>query len=89
MIGRRVGEATIILAAAAFMIQRAAMRRRFWRARRRAREAIAGLRPADGLSAAFEEDSLTLVGVGGARRLNYADCQGAENAGGLDLRLAE
>ena len=82
-ISRRAGDATIILAALAFMIQRAVMRRRFWRARRRAREAIVGLQGTDGLSAAFGEDSLTLTGVGGSRRLSYADCQDAENAGGL------
>ncbi len=82
-INRRAGEATIILAAAGYMIQRAAIRRRFWRARRAGREAFAGLQPAGGLTAEFEENGLTLAGAEGTLRLNYADCEGAENAGGL------
>ncbi len=83
LIGRRAGEATIIAAAAAFMIQRAAMRWRFRRARQGGRETMAGLLSAGGLTAVFEEESLTLEGVGRMLHLNYADCEDAEYAGGL------
>jgi hypothetical protein len=82
-ISRRAGEATIILAALAFMIQRAANRWRIRRARLWGREAMASLQPEGGLTAAFEEDSVTLEGAGRKLRLNYADCEDAENAGGL------
>ena len=83
LISRRAGEATIILAALAFMIQRAANRWRIRRARHWGREAITGLQAAGALTAAFEEDGLTLEGAGRVRRLSYTNCERAENAGGL------
>lgn len=82
-ISRRAGDATIILAAAGFMVQRAATRRRFRRARRGEREAIGRFQPACVLTAAFEESGLTLEGAGRMRRLDYVDCEDAESAGGL------
>ncbi len=82
-ISRRAGEATIMFAAGAFMVQRAATRWRIRRARQGGRAAIAQLHSAGALTAAFEEDSLSLEGAGRTLRLNYADCEEAENAGGL------
>jgi hypothetical protein len=82
-VSRRAGEATIVLATAAFMIYRAATRRRIRRAGKGGQAAIAQLQSAGALTAAFEEDGLSLGGAGRLLRLNYADCEDAESAGGL------
>jgi hypothetical protein len=83
LITRRAGEATLILAAAAFMIQRLATHWRMRRARREGREAIAGLQSAGALTATFDNETLSLAVDGRTMRLRYADCEAAEDAGGL------
>jgi hypothetical protein len=83
LISRRAGEATFILAAAAFMIQRLANHWRIRRARREGRSAIARLQSAGALTATFENDALSLAVDGRIERLCYADCEEAEDAGGL------
>jgi hypothetical protein len=83
LISRRAGEATLIVAAAAFMIQRLANHWRIRRARREGRAAIARLRSAAALTATFENDALSLDVDGRTQRLRYADCEEAEDAGGL------
>jgi hypothetical protein len=83
LISRRAGEATLILAAAAFMIQRLANHWRIRRARREGRSAIARLKSAGALTATFENDALSLDVDGRIERLSYADCEEAEDAGGL------
>jgi hypothetical protein len=83
LISRRAGEATLILAAAAFMIQRLANHWRIRRARREGRSAIARLKSAGALTATFENDALSLDVDGRIERLCYADCEEAEDAGGL------
>jgi hypothetical protein len=81
-IGRRAAEATILFAAAAFMIQRLATHRRIQRARRSGRGAIASLE-AGALTVTVEDDGVAFTGAKRARRLAYADCEDAEDAGGL------
>ncbi len=83
LISRRAGEATLILAAAAFMIQRLANHWRIRGARRDGREAIARLRSAGALTATFGNDELSLDVDGRVEQLRYADCEEAEDAGGL------
>lgn len=83
LISRRAGEATLILAALAFMIQRLATHWRIGRARREGRAAIARLQSASALTARFDDESLSLDIDGRATRLRYADCEKAEDAGGL------
>jgi hypothetical protein len=83
LISRRAGEATVILAAAAFMIQRLANHWRVRRARREGRAAIARLQSAGALTATFGDDALSLDVDGRIERLCYADCDEAEDAGGL------
>jgi hypothetical protein len=83
LINRRAGEATLILAAAAFMIQRLWMHWRIRRARRAGRAAIAELQCASALKALFGSDSLTLDIDGRRQSFSYADCDEAEDAGGL------
>jgi hypothetical protein len=83
LISRRSGEATLILAAAAFMIQRLANHWRIRRARLEGRAAIARLHSAGALTATFESDALSLEVDGRPQRLRYAEFEGAEDAGGL------
>ena len=83
LISRRAGEMTIILAAAAFMIQRLATHWRIRRARREGRASIARLQSAGALTATFGDESLTLDAEGRTLSLRYADCEEAEDAGGL------
>jgi hypothetical protein len=83
LISRRAGEATLILAAAAFMIQRLATHWRIRRARREGRAAIARLRSAGALTASFGSKGLSFDVDGRTQRLSYSDCEGAEYTGGL------
>jgi hypothetical protein len=83
LISRLAGEATLILAAAAFMIQRLGTHWRIRKARREGRAAIARLRSAGALTASFDSDSLSLNVNGLTQHLSYSDCEEAEDAGGL------
>jgi hypothetical protein len=83
LVSRRAGEATLILAAAAFMIQRLANHWRIRRARQEGRAGVAPLQSAGALTATFENESLSLDVDGRTRRLCYADCEEVEDAGGL------
>jgi hypothetical protein len=82
-ISRRAGEATILLAAAAFMVQRLATHWRIRGARRRSQEAIAELSRGGALTATIGEDGIALTGSGHPVRIDYAECAEAEDAGGL------
>jgi hypothetical protein len=83
LISRRAGEATIILAAAAFMIQRLASHWRISRARSDGQAAIGRLRSAVALKATFGDKALSFDMDGRTTNLLYADCEQAEDAGGL------
>ena len=83
LINRRAGEATLILAAAAFMIQRLATHWRIRRSRREGRAAIAPLQSAGALTATFDDETLSFDVDGRTLHLRYADCEEAEDAGGL------
>jgi len=83
LISRRAAEATIILAAAAFMIQRLMSHWRIRSARGHGRAAIARLQSAGALTATFDDDALSLEVDGRTTRLRYDECEAAEDAGGL------
>jgi hypothetical protein len=83
LISRRAGEATIILAAAAFMIQRLASHWRIRGARSAGQVAIGRLRSASAVTATFGDDALSFDMDGRILNLRYADCEQAEDAGGL------
>ena len=83
LISRRAGEATILLAAAAFMIQRLATHWRFRRARNDGQAAIARLQSARALTARFDNETLSLDVDGRTLCVRYADCEEAEDVGGL------
>jgi hypothetical protein len=83
LISRRIGEAALMLAALAFMIQRLMTHWRIQRTRRDGRDAIARLQSAGAMTATFGDQSLSFEVDGRATRLHYADCEQAEDAGGL------
>jgi hypothetical protein len=83
LISRRAGEATIILAAVAFMIQRLATHWRIRRARSDGRAAIARLQSAGALTARFDNETLSQDVDGRTLRVRYADCEDVEDVGGL------
>ena len=83
LVSRRAGEATIILGAAAFMIQRLATHWRIHRARSDGQAAIARLQSARALTATFDNETLSLDVDGRKLCLRYADCEAAEDVGGL------
>jgi hypothetical protein len=82
LISRRAGEATLILAAAVFMIQRLATHWRIHHARREGSDAIAHLQSGM-LTATFGDETVSLEVDGRTLSLRYADCEQAEDAGGL------
>ena len=83
LISHRAGEATIILAAAAFMIQRLASHWRIRSARSAGQAAIGRLRSANALTAMFGDDAVSFDMDGRTLNLRYVDCEQAEDAGGL------
>jgi hypothetical protein len=83
LISRRAGEATLILAAAAFMIQRLAAHWRIRRGRRDGRAAIDRLRSASALATTFGDERLSLAIDGRTLYLGYGECEEIEDAGGL------
>ncbi len=83
LISRRAGEATILLAAAAFMILRLATHWRIRRARSDGQAAIARLQSAGALTARFDNETLSLDVDGRTLCVRYADCEDAEDVGGL------
>jgi hypothetical protein len=83
LVSRRVGEITLMLAALAFMTQRLMTHWRIQRARRDSRSAIARLQSAGAMTTTFGHQSLSFEIDGRATRLRYADCEQAEDAGGL------
>lgn len=83
LISRRAGEATILLAAAAFMIQRLATHWRIRRARSDGQAAIARLQSVGTLTARFDYETLSLDVDGRTMRVRYDECEDAEHVGGL------
>jgi hypothetical protein len=83
LISRRAGEATILLAAAAFMIQRLANHWRIRSARSEGRAAIGRLQSASAATATFGDETLSFDVDGRMLNLRYTDCEQAEDAGGL------
>jgi hypothetical protein len=83
LISRRAGEATILLAAAAFMIQRLANHWRIRSARSEGRAAIGRLQSASAVTTTFGDETLSFDVDGRTLNLRYTDCEQAEDAGGL------
>jgi hypothetical protein len=82
-VSRRAGESAVLLAAATFMIQRLATHWRIRRARALGRTALEALAAGGALAARIDESGVALEGGGRSLRFDYADCEDAEDAGGL------
>jgi hypothetical protein len=82
-VAQRPAEAALLIAAAAFLIQRMATRRRFFRLRRFAAAEIAPFAAAERLTLAVEDDGLRLDGLAAPMRWTFAHCLEVEDAGGL------
>jgi hypothetical protein len=83
LMSRRAGEVTILLAAAAFMIQRLTTHWRIRRARSDGQATIARLQSAGALKATFDYETLSLDVDGHTLCVRYAECEDTENVGGL------
>lgn len=83
LMSRRTTEILILLAILAFMIQRLAMRRAMWRARKAAIAWCERLRSAGEVTVRFDADDACLDAVGLERRWRFADVLEAEDAGGM------
>jgi hypothetical protein len=82
-ISRRLGELALILAAAAFMMQRLASRLRLRNAQRGGKAAMARLRSDRALTTTVDSSGITLTGERNTMRLNFSECEEAEVADGL------
>lgn len=83
LVGRRRAEAVLIVAAIAFMAVRMAAHWRLRGARNRNLAAFDALRRAGPARIRLDESSLHLETSAGARRLRFADCEEAEDAGAI------
>ena len=83
LLGRRPAEAALLICAAAFLVQRLVMRRRFFVSRRFAEAEIERLRAAGALVLSVEAEGLRLDGGPEPTRWRFVDCLEAEDAGGL------
>jgi hypothetical protein len=82
-ISRRAGQTVVLLAAATFMFQRLATHWRIRSARNLGRRALTGFEANGSLTARLDDGGVTVEGDGQSRRLEFADCEEAEDAGGL------
>jgi len=80
---QRPAEAALLIAGAAFLIQRMATRRRFYRLRRIGAAEVEPLGAAQQLVLSVGETGLRLEGAGASMTWKFADCLEAEDAGGL------
>lgn len=83
LMSRRLAEVVIILAGAAFMIQRLFTRRRFVRASRDARKWANAAAAAGEILARLDEDGLAFENPSLSRRWRFADAREYEDAGGM------
>jgi hypothetical protein len=81
-VSRRAGEATLLVAAAAFMLQRLIGHWRMQRARAAGHVSIAPFRSCP-LTATIDDEGVTMSGASQQLRVDYADCADIEDAGGL------
>lgn len=83
LIGRRLGEAALIISALAFMASRMAAHWRMRRARAGSLAAVTALQKAGEASVRLDDGGVIVETATGSRRLPFADCDEAEEAGGI------
>ena len=83
LIDRRAGRATLLLAASLFLSQRLGSYWRMRQARKRARAAIEAMAAEGAQTVGVDAFGVTRAAGGRTRRLAFAECEEAEDAGGL------
>jgi hypothetical protein len=83
LIGRRPGEAALIVGAIVFMAWRMAEHGRLRGARAQSLAAATALQSAGDTTIRLDESALSVESGGASRRLAFADCDEAEEAGGF------
>jgi hypothetical protein len=83
LITRRAGEIAFLIAALAFMIQRLVTHRRIWRTRNSGRAEVERLLKGRAVTMTIEDSAIRESGGAASRALLFADCQEAEESGGL------
>jgi hypothetical protein len=83
LLGRRPGEAALIIGALAFMASRMAAHWRLRGARNSSFAAAAALRDVGEATARLDASGLHVESAAGSRHLAFADCDEAEDAGGI------
>ena len=83
LLGRRLGEAALIIGALAFMASRMAAHWRLRGARRSSLATVAVLREVGEATARLDASGLHVESAAGSRHLAFADCDEAENASGI------
>jgi len=83
LLGRRLGEAALIVGAIAFMAFRMAAHWRLRGARKASLAAVIALQKAGQAIVRLDDSGLLVESAAGSRHLAFADCEEAENAGGM------
>jgi hypothetical protein len=83
LLGRRFGEAALLLAAIVFMASRMVAHWRLRGAQKTSLAAAASLHEAGETIVRVDASGLRFENAAGSRRLAFADCDEAENAGGI------
>jgi hypothetical protein len=83
LLGRRLGEAALIVGALAFMASRMAAHWRLRGARKRSLAAMAALREVGEATARLDDSGLNVESAAGSRLLAFSDCDEVEDAGGI------
>ena len=83
LLGRRLGEAALIVGAIAFMASRMAAHWRLRGARRSSLAAMAALQEVGQAMVRLDDSGLHVESAAGSRHLAFADCDEAEDAGGI------
>jgi hypothetical protein len=83
LLGRRLGEAALIVGAIAFMASRMAAHWRLRSARKASLAGVIALQKAGQAIIRLDDSGLLVENAAGSRHLAFADCEDAENAGGM------
>jgi uncharacterized MAPEG superfamily protein len=83
LIGRRLGEAALLLGAIAFMMSRMAAHWRLRGAQKNSLAAAISLQKAGPIALRLDPSGLHVETASGSRLLRFAECEGAEEAGGI------
>jgi hypothetical protein len=83
LIGRRLGDGALILAAIGFMAVRMRAHWRLRGAQKNSLAAMSGLQESGAVVVRLEESGLRIETAAGSRQISFADCRDVEQAGGM------